>query len=297
MTPAFLQPSDQIRIVSPSGVIDPTHIDGAVKMLSDWGLKVTEGNFARSEYGRFGGTEEQRLADLQHAFDDQDVKAVLCSRGGYGVAQIIDKLDFTGFVKSPKWLIGFSDITILHNVITNLGIASVHAVMSKYLAELSADADQLRLLKEILFGGLPVYQIENHPLNRIGQARGRLVGGNLSVLMGLRGSRFDLQYENNILFLEDVGEKPYKIDRMMQNLRFSDVLASLSGLVVGQFSDCEEDPLMMKTIAEIISDAVSEYHYPVCFNFPAGHVDYNLPLILGTNVKLIVNETEAKLIF
>lgn len=297
MNPAFLQPAGQIRIISPSGVIDPTHIDGAVKMLSDWGLKVTEGIFARSEYGRFGGTEEQRLADLQQAFDNQDVKAVLCSRGGYGVAQIIDKLDFTGFIKSPKWLIGFSDITILHNVITNLGIASVHGVMSKYFAELTDSADQLRLLKDILFGRLPVYQIENHPLNRTGQTQGRLVGGNLSVMMGLRGSRFDLPYENNILFLEDVGEKPYKIDRMMQNLRFSGVLASLSGLVVGQFSDCEEDPLMMKTIAEIISDAVSEYLYPVCFNFPAGHVDYNLPLILGANVKLNVNETEAKLIF
>lgn len=297
MTPAFLQLADQIRIVSPSGVIDPVYIDGAIQVFAEWGLKVTEGEFSRSEYGRFAGTKEQRISDLQQALDDPDVKAVLCSRGGYGLAQIIDKLDFTKFKNKSKWLIGFSDITILHNVITNLGIASVHGIMSKYFAELPADADQLRLLKEILFGKLPVYQIENHPLNRTGQAMGRLVGGNLSVMMGLRGSRFDLQYENNILFLEDVGEKSYKIDRMLQNLRFSGVLASLSGLVVGQFSDCEEDPLMMKTIAEIISDAVSEYHYPVCFNFPAGHVDYNLPLILGANVTLNVNETEAKLIF
>ena len=297
MNPPFLKPNDQIRIVSPSGSIHPELIDGAAKVLSSWGLQVTEGKFARSEYGRFAGTKEQRIADLQEALDDPNVRAILCSRGGYGMAQIIDKLDFTTFTKSPKWLIGFSDITILHNVITNLGIASIHGIMAKHLTELPADSEQVIRMKDCLFGNFPTYAIPPHQQNRTGQASGKLIGGNLSVLMALRGSQFDLPYQNDILFIEDIAEKPYHIDRMMQNLRFSGVLAQLSGLIVGQFSDCDEDPLMKQTISEIILNAVCEYTYPVCFNFPAGHVDYNLPLILGTNASLNVNEIEVKLTF
>ncbi len=297
MTPPYLQPNDEIRIISPSGVISPEHIDGAKKTLSSWDLQVTEGQYARSEYGRFAGTKAQRAADLQQAFDDPSVKAVLCSRGGYGLSQIIDKIDFSGFVKSPKWLIGFSDITILHNAITNLGIVSLHSPMAKYLAELPADADQLQRLKEILFGKLPTYRVESHPLNRLGKIQGKLIGGNLAVMMGLRGTKFDLSYKNNILFLEDVGEKPYKIDRMMQNLRLGGVLSEIAGLVVGQFGECDEDPLMKQSIAEIIAEAVSAYNYPVLFNFPAGHVDYNLPIVMGLNVSLDVAKLQSKLIF
>jgi muramoyltetrapeptide carboxypeptidase len=297
MTPEFLNNDDQIRIVSPSGVIDPVFIDGAKKVLETWGLNVTEGKFARSEYGRFAGTKEQRISDLQSALDDTEVKAILCSRGGYGIAQIIDKLDFTQFSKSPKWLIGFSDITILHNAVNNLGVASIHGIMAKALTELLSDSEQIFHLKEILFGKLPIYTIPAHELNKTGYGNGKLIGGNLSVLMALRGSQFDLDYKNNILFIEDIAEKPYHIDRMMQNLRFSGVLAQLSGLVVGQFSDCDDDPLMMQTVSEFISEVASEYNYPVCFNFPAGHVDYNLPLVLGEKVDLIVNENESKLIY
>jgi muramoyltetrapeptide carboxypeptidase len=297
MLPLFLQPTNEIRIITPSGFISPEFIDGAKKVLESWGLQVSEGEFARAEYGRFAGTAVQRLSDLQSALDDLDVKAILCSRGGYGLAQIIDKLDFTKFKKNPKWLIGFSDITILHNVISNVGIASVHGIMAKQLTELPENAEQVQYLKQILFGKLPTYQIPTHELNRAGTAQGKLIGGNLSVLMGMRGSRFDLKFENNILFLEDIAEKPYHIDRMMQNLRFSSVLSQISGLIVGQFSDCEEDPLMMKTIPEIILDAVKKYNYPVCFNFPAGHTDYNLPLILGEKAHLNVNENNVQLKF
>ena len=293
----ILKPNDQIRIVSPSGSIHPELIDGAAKVLTSWGLQVTEGKFSRSECGRFAGTKEQRIADLQEALDDPNVKAILCSRGGYGIAQIVDKIDFTTFAKSPKWLIGFSDITILHNVITDLGIASIHGIMAKHLTELPADSEQVIRLKDCLFGNFPTYSIPPHQQNRTGQASGKLIGGNLSVLMALRGSQFDLPYQNNILFIEDIAEKPYHIDRMMQNLRFSGVLAQLSGLIVGQFSDCDEDPLMKQTVSEIILSAVSDYDFPVCFNFPAGHVDYNLPLILGANVSLNVNKIEVKLTF
>jgi len=295
MNPPILQPNDQIRIISPAGTIDPEYIDGAIKVLTGWGFKVTEGESARAEYGRFAGTDEQRLQDLQDALDDTNVKAVLCSRGGYGVARIIDQIDFTGFVSSPKWLIGFSDITILHNAITNLGISSIHGVMAKYFTELPVESEQLQRLKDILTGKFPLYNFQSQSNNRIGVAQGKLIGGNLSVLMGLRGSRFDLNYRDAILFLEDVGEKPYQIDRMIQNLRFSGVLSQLSGLVLGQFSDCDEDPLMMESIQESILSAVSEYDYPVCFNFPAGHVDYNLPLILGGNVTLHITKNNVEL--
>lgn len=291
MTPPFLLPNDQIRIVSPSGAIDPAFIDGAKKVLASWGLIATEGEFARTEYGRFGGTKEQRIADLQAAFDDTEVKAILCSRGGYGVAQIVDKLDFTKFGTNPKWLIGFSDITILHNAISNVEVASIHGIMAKHLTELPADCEQVQQLKNILFGELPHYQIPAHALNRNGKAEGKLIGGNLSVLAGMIGTPFDLPYEGNILFLEDIAEKPYHIDRMMQQLRLSGALSKISGLVVGQFSDCDEDPLMKQSIAEIIAENVSAYNYPVCFNFPAGHVDYNLPIVMGKEMKLEITHS------
>lgn len=297
MKPPFLQHGDQIRIISPSGTIDPKYIDGAKKLLFRWGLHVTEGEFARSEYGRFGGTQEQRIADLQQALDDPNVRAILCSRGGYGLAQIIDKLDFTAFEKNPKWLIGFSDITILHNVITNLGIASIHGIMTKHLTDLPKNSEQAESLKDILLGKIPTYVLTNHHLNKLGRADGKLIGGNLSVLFGLRGSQYDLPYKNNILFIEEISEQPYHIDRMLQNLRFSGVLKQLSGLVVGQFSECDEDPLMKQSISEIILEAVKEYDFPVCFNFPAGHINYNLPLILGKKVHLEVNATNVQLKF
>jgi len=297
MTPPFLKPNDQIRIISPSGSIDPEYIDGAKNILTGWGFKVTEGQYARSEYGRFAGTSEQRAGDLQQALDDTNVKAIMCSRGGYGAAQIIDRIDFTGFIKSPKWLIGFSDITILHNAISNMGIASIHGIMAKQLTELPVESEQVKNLRNILTGNLPAYTIPGEEYNRIGQAQGKLLGGNLSVLMGLRGSQYDLKYKNAILFIEDIGEKPYQIDRMIQNLRFSGVLEQLSGLVLGQFSECDEDPLMMQSISGLIFDAVKDYDYPVGFNFPAGHVDSNFPIIIGANVTLRVTKNSTELIF
>ena len=295
MIPSFLRAGDNIHIVSPSGAIQPGFIDGATKLLSSWGLKVTEGKYARTEYGRFSGTKDERVADLQQALDDPNVKAILCSRGGYGLAQIIDKIDFSSFAKSPKWLIGFSDITILHNAITALGIASMHGIMTKYLTELPEESDQITSFKNLLFGTPSNFSIKPEAENRLGQAEGKLIGGNLSVMMGMRSTPFDLDFHNNILFIEDVGEKPYQIDRMIQSLRLSGVLKQISGLVVGQFSDYDEDPLMMQSVAEIILAAVSEYDYPVCFNFPAGHVDYNLSFVLGEQAELFVETDKVHL--
>jgi muramoyltetrapeptide carboxypeptidase len=297
MLPPFLKPNDTICIISPSGAIDAQLINEAKNVLENWGLNVIISNNAASAYGRFAGTKEQRISDLQQALNNNNIKAILCSRGGYGLSQIIDRLDFSQFIKSPKWLIGYSDITILHNAISKLGIASIHSLMAKHLSESGGNDYPSDLLKNLLFGKIPAYNFVSTPENRTGNASGTLIGGNLSVLCGLIGTSYDLNYDGNILFIEDISEKPYHIDRMIQNLRLSGAFSKLNGLIVGQFSDCEEDPLMMQTIREIISDAVKEYNYPVCFNFPAGHVDYNLPLIIGNNLHFKVESKKVSVIY
>lgn len=295
MKPPFLKPNSLIHIISPSGAIDAEYIDKATIVLEQWGFRVSGGQFAKSQWGRFAGTKEERISDLQFALDNLEIDAILCSRGGYGLAQIIDKIDFSKFIASPKWLIGFSDVTILHNAITKLEIASIHSIMAKDISELEIESNPVDGLKQILMGNLPTYSFANHDLNHVGKANGKLIGGNLSVLIGMRATPFDLLYKNNILFIEDIGEKPYQIDRMIQNLRLGGVFNAISGLVVGQFSDCEEDELMLQSIYEIINEAVGENTYPVCFNFQAGHVDNNLPLILGAETQLIVSTEAATL--
>lgn len=297
MIPPFLKSGDRLHIISPASCIEPSYIEGAKKVLASWDLEISEGKFARSAYGRFAGTKNQRINDLQKALNDSSLKAILCSRGGYGLAQIIDKIDFSNFTKSPKWVIGFSDISILHAAIDKYKIASLHGIMAKQLTELEPLSEPVQQLKNILWGKFPIYEMKAHPLNRLGESTGKLIGGNLSVLMGLRSSYFDFEYKNAILFIEDVGEQLYQIDRMMQNLRLSGILKKLAGLIVGQFSDCPEDPLMMQNIEEIIFEAAKEYYFPICFNFPAGHVDNNLPLIMGNPVTLKVDKSSVKVIF
>ncbi len=297
LIPPPLSLSDEIRIVSPAGCIAKEYLDGAKQVLETWGLRVSEGKYAGGSYGRFSGTKEERIADLQTALDDPRVQAILCSRGGYGLAQIADALDLSAFCRKPKWLIGFSDITVLHSLLTSRNIASIHGIMAKHLSELSAEDESVKGLRNILWGARPSYHIPAQSTNREGEARGILKGGNLSVLMGLRGSDFDLHPEGSILFIEDVGEKPYQVDRMMQNLRLSGILKKLSGVIVGHFSDYEEDASMRQNLKEIIAEAASECPGPICFGFPAGHENNNLPLILGTNVELKVEASGAQLRF
>ncbi|MCL2596361.1 MAG: LD-carboxypeptidase [Paludibacter sp.] len=292
----FLKNNDEVRFVSPAGNIDGLLINNAAKVLCQWGLRVSEGKFVRESYGRFAGTEEQRIFDLQNALDDENVRAIFCSRGGYGLMQIIDKIDFSRFKQNPKWIVGFSDVTVLHSAVTHFDIASVHSSMAKNIGEQPNSLSVVNL-KNILFGKITEYNIENHELNRFGQAHGKIIGGNLSVLLGLRGTCFEPDFSGKILLIEDIGEQPYHIDRMLQNLRLGDVFASLSGLLVGQFTEYEEDLLMLKTVYELISDAVSEYDFPVCFNFPAGHTDNNFPVIFGKQSVLSINEDGVKLKF
>lgn len=265
-----------IRIISPSGVIDPVYIDGATTRLQAWGYRVSEGKHARDRWGRFAGTDEDRLADLIEALNDPSVDSILCARGGYGLQRIIDRVPAI-----TKPIIGFSDITALHQLSAISRQPSLHGIMCKHIATLPEDSEPLIALRKAMAGETLEYRWENHPLNQFGEACGPIVGGNLSVLYGLQGTPFSLSklsYLFPILLIEDIGERHYHIDRMMRNLRMSGVLAHLSGLIVGQFSDCDEDTLMQQTVYETINEAVADCDYPVIFNAPIGHVEHNLPL-------------------
>lgn len=295
--PPHLKKGDKVVIVSPSSKIDKSFLKGAKKRLESWGLKVTMGKHAESSSGRYAGTTRQRLKDIQDAMNDPKTKAILCSRGGYGVVHLIDKIDFTAFREHPKWLIGFSDITALHNLFQKNGFASLHSLMARHLTVEPEDDPCALYLREILFGSLPVYTCEKHKLNKQGTTQGILRGGNMAVAYGLRGTPYDIPAEGTILFLEDVSERPHAIERMMYNLKLGGVLEKLSGLIIGQFTEYEEDRSLGKELYAALADLVKEYDYPVCFNFPVGHVTANLPLINGAQVEFTVGKKNVELKF
>lgn len=263
-----------IRIISPSGVIDPSFIDGAAARLRAWEYIVSEGAHARDAWGRFAGTDEHRLADIVDAINDPEVDIILCSRGGYGLQRIIDRVP-----PITKPLIGFSDITALHQAAGLNAQPTLHAIMCKHIATLPEDSEPILALRKALAGETLNYRWQSHPLNRLGKACAPIIGGNLSVLYGLQATPYSLPAaQRSILLIEDIAERHYHIDRMMRNLRMSGVLANISGLIVGQFSDCDDDPLMSQTVYQTIKEAVADYDYPVIFNAPVGHVERNMPL-------------------
>ncbi len=277
-----------IRIISPASAIDPQVLQRGVDTLRAFGHEVSLGEHAGGNIGMFSGTPEERLADLNEALTDPTLDAILCARGGYGLAQILDKVilpaDF------HKLVIGFSDITALHQLLGAHGIPSLHGNMCRDFNE----RDQRFLEERTLH-----YTIPTHPLNRLGTAKGILHGGNMAVMMGLSSTPYGIEKlvekEPTILFLEEVGENHHAIDRMMQQLRLSGVLAKLQGLVVGEFAKCEDDPRFHCTIYESIRSAVSDYDYPVLFGFPAGHGDVNYPLLMNAPCTLSVTPEQATL--
>ncbi|KAA6352292.1 putative murein peptide carboxypeptidase [termite gut metagenome] len=288
--PPFLNAGDKIAIVSPSGRIDKLFLKGSVAQLSSWGLKPVLGKSVSDSSGQYAGTIEHRTKDFQIAMDDEEIKAIFCSRGGYGVIHIIDKLDFTRFREHPKWLLGFSDITALHSLFQSKGYASIHSPMARHLTIEAENESSILFLKNLLFGQLPRYNFPSHKLNQQGRSHGILRGGNFSVFYGLRGTPYDIPPEGTILFIEDVNERPHVVERMMYNLKLGGMLEKLSGLIVGQFTEYEEDMSLGKELYEALADLVKEYKYPVCFNFPVGHVTNNLPMINGAEVELTVEE-------
>jgi muramoyltetrapeptide carboxypeptidase len=295
--PPYLKSGDKVMIVSPASKIDKSLLTGAKKRLEEWGLKVKIAKHADGANGKYAGSIKQRLADLQDAMDDPEVRAILCSRGGYGCVHLLDDLDFTAFRKSPKWLIGFSDISALHCAVQMNGVASLHSPMARHLTIESADDICTQYMHDILFGNLPTYTCKSDKLNHRGTARGILRGGNMAVTYGLRGSRFEIPAERTILFLEDVGERPHSIERMMYNLKISGVLDRISGLIIGQFTEYNEDLSLGKPLYEALADILKGYDYPVCFGFPVGHVTDNRPLICGSEVELSVTSRSVGLSF
>ena len=291
--PNPLQFKDQAIILSPSGNIEDFHVQNTAKILKEWGLIPKVSKFALGKNGRFSGTIEERLYDLQEAFDDPSIKLIICSRGGYGAVHLLEYLNFKEIRKHPKWLLGYSDITALHSALQVHGIATLHAPMTKHFSDEGVYDLSVRYTKSILSGQSVDYQIpinETFPFNRQGRAKGKLFGGNLSVLCGIIGTHFFRIPNNGILFIEEVGEAPYKVDRMIYQLKLAGVFRRIKALIIGKFTNYEEDESMYFSLKESILDATKEYRFPIVFNFPAGHVRLNFPLILGETAEILIGK-------
>jgi muramoyltetrapeptide carboxypeptidase len=286
--PPFLKSGDAIGIVATARKVSLEEINPAISILEEWGLIPVIGKTIGLMENQFAGNDLERMEDLQRMLDDDNIKAIILARGGYGTVRIIDQLDFTDFIKHPKWICGFSDVTVLHSHINmNFNIATIHSPMCFNFPK----AVELNTLKKALIGDELKYIIPSDELNIKGNAMGELIGGNLSILYSLVGSKSDINTDGKILFLEDLDEYLYHIDRMMMNLKRSGKLANLKGIIVGGMTDMKDNTIPFgKTAEEIILDAVKEYDYPVCFSFPAGHVGNNSALIMGGMVSLDVND-------
>ncbi|GAB4055033.1 S66 peptidase family protein [Spirosoma litoris] len=300
MLPPFLRPGDTVGIVAPASWFPYEELADGLRILrEDWHLNVIEGESLHAIDGPFAGSDELRRSDIQRLFDDPNVRAVFAARGGYGCYRIADDLDLTSLKANPKWLVGFSDVTVLLSLLHNNDIVSLHGLMPRQFGD-SARAASLESLRQWLFGEFPKnYVIPTHPLNRTGSAKGALVGGNLTLLVNSIGTPTDIDFTGKILFIEDIDETLFSLDRMMTQLRRSGRLANLTGLVVGQFTDMRGNQSLPfgKDAFEIIADTVSVYPYPVLFDFPAGHVEFNLALPIGKIVELVVEKGNARIDF
>ena len=261
----------------------------AVALLQSWGLEVVIGETVEASYHQFAGDDDLRARDLQRFIDDDSIKAIIAARGGYGTVRMIDKVDFSRFKTHPKWLVGFSDITVLHaHLFANFKAQTIHGQMPVNIPD--ASAHSLETLRRALFGEELSYQFDSHTLNRSGEAKGIVVGGNLSLLVAVQGSVSDYNYDDKILFIEDVGEYLYSIDRMIRMLDRAGKLKNLAGLIVGGFTEVKDNDIPFgQTVPEIVMEVVKNHNYPVCFDFPAGHIPDNQSLIFGKMLNLSVN--------
>ncbi len=294
--PSYLQPGDTIGITCPAGYMAAAKAQTCIDTLQQWGYQVKVGKTLGSDSATyFSGTDDERLRDFQEMLDDDSVKAILCGRGGYGMGRIIDRIDFRAFKKKPKWIVGFSDITVLHaHLYSNYKIASLHAPMAAAFNDDGFNNEFVQSLKNALEGKVARYQCDVHELNHRGEAVGELVGGNLSLLAHMVGTPSDIKTKGRILFLEDVGEYLYNVDRMLHQLKRAGKLDRLAGLIIGGFTDNKDTERPFgKPVYEIIHDVVKEYDYPVCFNFPVSHEKENYALKVGTGYKLIVGKNKV----
>ncbi len=298
--PPYLKQGDTVAIVAPSGIVkDHSTIDKAIVLLDSWGLKAIVGKHIFDNGFHFASSDTNRLADLQTALDNTEVKAIWCARGGYGTVRIIDQLDFTAFKENPKWVIGYSDITVLHNHINNQGITSIHGMMpvnlSNPMEQIQPSVDSLKIA---LFGEELSYEFQGSQYNKLGTVSGQLVGGNLTLLENSLGTASAIDTTDKILFIEEIGEYKYHIDRMLWALKRNGYFENCKGVLIGDMSNIpQNDPNFGQEIEEIILNIVKGYNIPIAFNFPAGHGDVNQAICLGSKVELIINSETSTLNF
>lgn len=296
--PKSLKKGDTVAIISTARKITKEELAPSLAIIKSWGLNVKLGISIDAKSNQFAGDDKHRATDLQQAMDDDSIAAIWCARGGYGTVRIIDKLNFSKFKKHPKWLIGYSDVTVLHSHLFTLGIASIHGQMCLELDQRSKASRAS--IAAILFGNFNgiTHPSKTEDFRRKGEATGDLIGGNLSVLYSILGSPSEVDFTGKILFIEDLDELLYHIDRMMQNLKRSGVLEKITGLIVGGMNDMRDNTIPFgQTANEIIAAVVAGYDYPVCYGFPAGHIADNRALIMGAAVTLRVTEQEAQLTY
>jgi len=291
--PPYLKPGDAIGILCPSGYMPYEKASTAIKTLTEWGFNIVIGKTLGHQFNYFSGTDEERLIDLQQLMDDENIKGIFCARGGYGVGRIIDKISFKKFRKNPKWIIGFSDITVMQShLFSKYKIASLHAPMAAAFNDGENKNQYIQSLHDVLIGRKANYISTGDDFNKKGKTSGVLAGGNLSLLAHLTGTSSALKTKNKILFIEDVGEYIYNIDRMMHQLKRSGKLDNLKALIVGKFTDGKDTSIPFgQSVNEVIRDVVKEYDYPVCFNFPVSHDRENYALKIGIEYELSVSST------
>ena len=299
--PEYLKKGDTVAIVAPSGVLKnyKGYMLKAKELLKSWGLEVSIGENVFNDNGHFAGTDNQRSADFQLALDDKSIKAIWCARGGYGAMRVIDNLNFEKYKENPKWIIGYSDITAVHNDLHNNKSESIHGIMCKSLEKIDTDNNEsISLLKKTLFGEKLSYTIEGNNYNIEGNSNGQLIGGNLTLLHCLLGSESSIDTNGKILFIEDLGEYLYHIDRMLISLKRAGYFDNCKGLIVGDFTDLRKNTTPFgRDLKELILDIVREYDFPVSFGFPAGHGEKNYPMILGREINLEVSKQQSTINF
>jgi len=287
--PSYLKKGDTVAIIATARKVSQEEIQPAVTFFESYGLSVLLGKNLFESSNQYAGTDLQRAEDLQWALNDKNIKAIIIARGGYGTVRLMEYVDFTEFKKHPKWVVGYSDVTVLHSAIHNIGVATLHATMP---LNFSKNQSATRSLIKALLGKLTDIETEENYSNIEGTVKGQLVGGNLSLLYALSGTPFDIDTKDKILFIEDLDEYLYHLDRMIMQLKLSGKLSCLKGLIVGGMTDMKDNAIPFgKFPEEIILDAVKDYNYPVCFDFPAGHIDKNLAMYFGREVELTVNDT------
>lgn len=288
--PPYLKPGDSIGLVCPAGYMPAEKFGTCIQTLQQWGYQPVVGKTPGRQHNYFSATDADRLADLQQMLDDDRIKAVLCARGGYGTSRIVDELNWEKFKANPKWVIGFSDITVLHSCLfTRLKTASLHAPMAAAFNDGEAQNEYLQSLRSALSGKMLFYETAAHPANRNGSAKGILIGGNLALVAHQIGTATDMDTNGKILFIEDIGEYYYAIDRLLVQLQRSQKLENLAGLVIGHFSDMKDTAVPFgQTVEELILEKVKNYDYPVCFRFPVGHDTENVALKIGMTYQLEV---------